>query len=184
MDFMKYWNYYVGIEKMFSKTLQFVFPSKENFETFSDEYTKIIFLCCSEIDSLLKLLIKLSGETLRENEQSMKFYSKYIEKDEQIKKCMFGINPFNALAGEGMNFSPFLSVNSSMKYGNLEWWKDYQLLKHDRLKNCYSGNLYNAVNSVIAYYILLVRLMDYVETYNNLTFADKHSKSSFFIPYV
>ncbi|MEG2464127.1 MAG: hypothetical protein RSA87_02955 [Malacoplasma sp.] len=179
---MKYWNYYVGIEKAFSETLQFVFPCKKNFGTFSDEYTKIIFLCCSEIDSILKTLMELSGANLKTNEQSMKFYSKFIENDEGIKKSLFGINPFNALAGDGMNFSPFLDVNSSIKYSNLEWWEDYQMLKHDRLKNCDRGNLFNAVNSLIAYYILLVRLMDFVESYDRLTFADKHSKSSFFLP--
>ena len=47
MTFEIYWSYYLSIEKMLVNTVQFVSPSEENENTYSDEFTKIILLSCS-----------------------------------------------------------------------------------------------------------------------------------------
>ena len=35
------------------------------------------------------------------------------------------------------NFSvtPFKNINANLPYANLNWWKDYQAIKHDRIHN-------------------------------------------------
>ena len=51
-----YGRHYRNIEEMFIKTIQYVSPTKENENTYSDEYAKIILLCGSEIDSIFRLI--------------------------------------------------------------------------------------------------------------------------------
>ena len=70
--FEMYWSYYLSIEKMMKNTSQYVTPSKQNSNTYSDEFMKIILLSCSEIDSILKVICKENGVVLDDKIYNMK----------------------------------------------------------------------------------------------------------------
>lgn len=52
----RYWNYAELINEELGKTAQYVEPDKENYNTYSLAYTKIILSACSEIEVVCKLL--------------------------------------------------------------------------------------------------------------------------------
>lgn len=52
------WNYFPTIEEDFIKTIPFVEPSKDNFDTYSTQYAKILLAAASETDTILKRLCK------------------------------------------------------------------------------------------------------------------------------
>ena len=59
--FSLYWSYYKMIEEKLISTNQYVTHTNDNGKCYSDEFTSIILLSCSEIDSILKeLLINLN----------------------------------------------------------------------------------------------------------------------------
>lgn len=184
MTFEIYWSYYLSVEKMLINTVQFVSPSEENKNTYSDEFTKIILLSCSEIDSILKLLCKLNNIILNDKEYNMKNYAKMLEKDKSIKRESYGPEYVSTINESFLVVTPFKDMDYKMKYAGLEWWKDYQFLKHNRMENAKRGNLINAIISVSAYYILMIKLMDYLDEFAGHDYVIEHNRSKFLIPCV
>ena len=45
-----YWGYYLSIEKLLENTRQYMSPSYDNKDIYSDEFSKIILLSYSEVD--------------------------------------------------------------------------------------------------------------------------------------
>ncbi|WP_212925839.1 hypothetical protein [Oceanobacillus sp. J11TS1] len=64
------------------------------------------------------------------------------------------------------------------------WWKDYQLIKHDRIKNVTKGNLLNAVNSVAAQFIILRELIEFIDESNGKEYIRKDYWSEYWVPVV
>ena len=177
-----YWGYYLSIEKMLEKTNQYVSPSYNNRNTYSDEFSKIILLSCSEIDSILKYLCKLDGIKSNRKYYSMEDYSKLLEKINNIKDI--GYCPFynSSLKEEALVVYPFARLNSEMQYANLKWWENYQKLKHNRLENVELGNLYNAVYSITAHYMILRFAMNYLDKNEDKNFVKDTHSSYYLIP--
>ncbi len=184
MTFEIYWSYYISIEKMLINTIQYVAPSNENKDTYSDEFAKIILLSCSEIDSILKLLCKLNGINLGNKQYNMFYYAKILEIDDEIKETTYAPGYVTTIDEKFLTVTPFKNVNSKLKYGGLKWWENYQLLKHDRMKNAKKGSLNNALFSLSAHYILMRLLMNYLNEYSGADYVKEHNVSNFLIPCV
>ena len=66
-DFLlRYWKYYIQIEKEFVETINYFSIDESNFNTYSDAYMKIMLQIGSEIDITCKLLCELLGEKLKD----------------------------------------------------------------------------------------------------------------------
>ena len=61
---------------MMKNTSQYACPSKQNKNTYSDEFMKIILLSCSEIDSILKVICKENNVMLKDKDYNMYEYAK------------------------------------------------------------------------------------------------------------
>lgn len=157
--FDTYLRYYKSIEKMFINTIQYVSPSLPNQYTYSDEYTKIILLCGSEIDSVLKYICILNKQIPTNKDYSMVDYSKFLESGFFIDKSY---TPTGFVTAKEKNIvaAPYKNISKGAKYAGLEWWRDYQAIKHNRMENAEKGNLKNATLLLVAYYILMLYLED------------------------
>lgn len=184
MTYEIYWSYYISIEKMLINTIQYVAPSKENKNTYSDEFTKIILLSCSEIDSIFKLLCKLNDLDIDGKKYNMSYYAKLLEKNRHIKSETYGSGYVTTVNESFLAVTPFENINSKLRYGGLEWWENYQCLKHDRMKNAKKGNLNTAISSLAAHYILMRLLIDFLDEYAGVEYVKEHNTSEFFIPCV
>jgi hypothetical protein len=184
MRFELYWSYYLSIEKMLSNTSQYVSPSSENKKTYSDEFTKIILLSCSEIDSILKLICKCKGIEYDQRKYNMNIYSEVLLQFKDIKKISYASNSNTSMNENSLSVTPFEKLNSNTKYGGLSWWEDYQSLKHNRLDNAEKGNLFNAVSSISAHYILLRFLIEFLDEYAGKSYVIDHNLSEYLIPCV
>jgi len=158
--FEMYWRYYLSIEKMMSNTAQYVCPSKMNENTYSDEFMKIILLSCSEIDSILKIICKENNVVLKDRKYNMSEYAKILINQDNIKESAYSPECATASIDDGIICFPFEDLDTTKPYAGLQWWEDYQKLKHDRLKNAELGNLKNAVYAITAHYVLLRILMN------------------------
>lgn len=177
-----YWGYYLSIEKMLEKTRQYVSPSFNNKDTYSDEFAKIILLSCSEIDSLLKYLCKLKRINKNGKHYNMQDYAKLLKKINNIKDI--GYCPFynSSLKEEALVVYPFATLEQEKNYANLVWWKDYQSIKHNRIENAELGNLHNAVSAIIAHYIILKYAMEYIDNKESRDFVKNTYSSYYLIP--
>ena len=178
-----HWQYYLSIENKLIKTNQFITHAEKNKDAYSDEFASIILLSCSELDSLFKQLCLHYGVKSRGKYFSMEDYAPIIEK---YSISEYGVSPSMRTLNdnEGIIILPFENINPLKPYGNVSWWKDYQSLKHDRIKNVSKGNLINALNSVAAQFIILRELIKFFEDPNEQSHLWKDYWTDYWIPCV
>lgn len=176
-----HWQYYLSIEKMLVKTNQYVTHSLRNQNTYSDEFASIILLSCSEIDSLLKQLCFNEGIKSTGKYYNMMDYSQAIKRHTDFGLAT-GVSTINE--DDGIVVLPFNNIDPSKPYGNVDWWRDYQSIKHDRIKNVAKGNLVNAVNAVAAQHIILRILTNFISKSEGQDYIKKEYFSEYWIPVV
>lgn len=181
--FEHYWSYYLSIEKMLKDTERYVAISYENKDTYSIEFTKIILLACSEIDSIFKIICKLKGDIKEDDKKyKMKAYAIILEEFDEQKEFTYTIASNTFIEEKVLAVAPFSELDKSKLYGGLSWWKDYQQLKHNRLQNAIKGNLFNALSSVVAYYILINILKEFLEEADGKEYVKEHNISEYLVP--
>ena len=167
---------------MFINTIKYVSPSKTNEKTYSEEYAKIVLLCGSEIDSILKLICKIEKVKPRNKDYNMNDYSDVIINKIKLDIETYTPNCMTTTNEKYMMITPFKTIKKGAPYGGLEWWKDYQSLKHDRVKNATVGNLKNAASLLIAHYILITHLINYLDESSGFNYVKEHNISNVLIP--
>ena len=141
-DLFHYWRYCLLIEGDLETTAKFVDIQRDNYATFSAEYSKITLLACSEIDVVCRLLCKEIEPSFKERNSNFESYAsiilnrfpKIVEFSLTVIYNKFEIKPF-----EDWKATPYSSPS---------WWKDYQGIKHSRHINFKKANLINALYSV------------------------------------
>ena len=141
-----YWNYYLLLEKKFLNTLDFVTLSEDNFETYSNEYTNIMYTIGAELENVLKTFCRFKSDEYR----TMKDYGKYIKENyPEILKMPV------AVQGKSLILKPFdLSKNTLESSNVLFWWQAYDNIKHSRLNSRKDGNLKNTLYMLSALFLL------------------------------
>lgn len=182
MTFEVYWSYYKSIENMFINTIQYVSPSITNKKTYSDEYAKIILLCGSEVDSILKLICKLEKQKPEKRDYSMNDYSKLIDSCKLLKEQFYCPECLTTTKEKYIVASPFEKIQIGVPYSGLDWWKDYQALKHNRMRNARKGNLKNVVSLLVAHYVLIRHLINYLGKNYGIDYVREHNVSNILIP--
>ena len=118
-----FWSQYLLIEDDFLLTTKYVTLEEDNENAYSNEYAKILLETGSEVDVVCKELCKLNdvksnnifdyGKTIK------KVFSGYGDVTIDIKLTHTRLQPWISWSGEDLD-SP-------------EWWKAYNIIKHDRL---------------------------------------------------
>lgn len=129
------------IEKM-QELLLFVEPSNEGLKSYSHKARELLFLACSDFESMLK---KYNfGKNERMND--------YIEIMKYIDLSKFKIQ----LVGYSKSYkcSPFENWNVKDPSKSLSWYYAYNQLKHNIDKNFHLATLENCINAISANIIL------------------------------
>lgn len=139
---LKYWKYYLSLEKDFMSLERYISFDEKNYETFSIEFIKQYQSICSEIDAIFKLIAK--GKKMDE-------YRKFLLDDEFYKKIKD--EKVTLVDNEKIILSPFSDLNYDK---SIDWWTNYNGVKHNRLEenNYINANFKNVLTSLAALYIL------------------------------
>lgn len=163
----KYWRYYLEIEKQFSLTMRYVEAVPYNYYTYSIEYTQLLMTICSEIDVLGKVIAQYCDSSFDYNKSDIRkwgliFQQNYSELQSKIVYFneRIEINPFKSWKYEvrqNRNGQNYMALSKSSK--QLFWWKNYNEVKHSRVKindgsNYKKANLKNVLYSLSALYIM------------------------------
>ncbi|XHJ04677.1 hypothetical protein ACFDBE_00445 [Staphylococcus epidermidis] len=181
--FSMYWSYYKMIEEKLISTNQYVTHTNDNGKCYSDEFTSIILLSCSEIDSILKeLLINLNISPKKIYYQMSDYANVLIKfKDKGIETVSTRIDVHD---NNNFNVTPFKNINANLPYANLNWWKDYQAIKHDRIHNVKKGNLANAITVLSAHFLIVRLLIHFIPEENGQSYLFEKTWSEYWIPAV
>ena len=126
-------------------------PTQENLQTYGNTIRNIIILACTEIDSMMKKILKNNGIILDDKEYTTKQYFK-LKEALRLGEYELQFKEFEHLG----IFSPFSKWESERPTQSLPWYDAYNKIKHDREANFQYANVKNALNSIVAYAILLI----------------------------
>lgn len=164
-----YWNYFLSLENDLNRCSKYVEFTEDNLSVYSTEILKLFFAASSEFEVIMKEI----GRKYK--------YSKILEarNDKNIN-----IETIKNLINENTNLRMMKEMPICLKYYNLtfspikeifnseSWWRDYNLVKHNRSKNYFRANLGNALKSTGSLFLANVFFYE-IENHNEkCTFND------------
>lgn len=160
-EFLKvYWKQYRLLERDLILTDDYVSIDKDNYNTFSTQYTKLLLTTCSEMDSIAELLCGSHGGKVPYGIKNK--LDELIKEYPNLKEYRVNMKyPYDI-----KNITPMIKFGDSIS----DWWQAYNDIKHRRTQSNEAGrynytkaNLKNVLYAMAALYILNRKLYDSLE---------------------
>jgi hypothetical protein len=133
----EHWRYFLALEQDVERTTRFVEPHPSNYRTFSIEFARLIISACSEVEVVAKVLCEAIDP--RATATNMDQYRTIIHKRyPRIHETIVEVPRFD------LRFEPWKEWGSGANPG---WWKDHQLVKHQRHKHFANADLEHCIVS-------------------------------------
>ncbi|MBI5030742.1 MAG: hypothetical protein HZB51_09460 [Chloroflexi bacterium] len=144
---------YVATEDMLSEFLQFV-PFDGNSKVWSSKLVTILLEACSQLGSLWEYQARKSPY-VRKRDLNIKDYFTYFGANVAPKWLVFW-------GEESEQIFPFDEWRNKVSYTEqtymeLEWWKTYNNLKHDRIAYRFEATLEKAIRALAGLYLAILR---------------------------
>ena len=157
-----HWKYYLVLEKDFLKTQRYVEidlggdtsyitntkgTNIGNSRTFSIEYLKQYQAICSELDTISKIICEYLG--YRDCKNIKEYTEVILDKYGDITSEVVEV-----LTLKHFELRPYEEWTKGEKYKSPTWWKNYNKVKHNRVKNYKNANLKNVISALSGLYLL------------------------------
>lgn len=138
------------LTELLDKILRTVFPNPSNFETYGFDIRNLIILSATEFEAQITGILKINEIKPSARNYTIIDFFKANEilrlSDYEVKFSRFPDIPTLS------PFSMWISETSS----KLEWYSNYNSIKHDREDNFHKARLIDLLNSISACYIILL----------------------------
>ncbi len=123
----------------------YVDPVKNNMSTYSLQIYQLFLKCCTEFENMCKLILSDNGYSLKNNSGIKDYY--------KINRLML-LDKYTCSSPYigSQKFTPFIDWTNGH---SLNWYQDYNSVKHNRTNEFAKANLNNVINSVAALDVLL-----------------------------
>ena len=143
-----HWRYFASLEDDLAVLSRFVELTEDNFGVYSVEIVRLYLSSCSEIDAVLKLICaEIAPEkkvgTITEYQAVISAYH-YAFFEEKV-----------IASNHGLEFVPWKDWAGG---ASPDWWKQHNVVKHNRSENYEKANLGNFLNALSALFVLLFYL--------------------------
>ena len=136
-----------------AEVFKVVAPHRKQFSVYGHTIRNIIILACTEFDARMQSILVSNGVHSTGRHFEMLDYYKLKE---ALKLDEYELSFYRY--GDLGTFSPFLKWESNEQ---LKWYKAYNHIKHDRERYFTEAKLFNAINSIMAYAIILIAQYGY-----------------------
>ncbi len=145
-----HWAYYVSLEDDLIETSRYVEICKDNFDTYSTQFTRLLLAAASEVDVVAKKLC-LQIDTSGTHKNINDYRKVIVPKFPAIPNMQMGIqwNP--------VRLKPWKSWEPPTS-SSPDWWQAYNDVKHKRNTHFKSANLRNALEAIAGLYCLVRHL--------------------------
>lgn len=142
---LHYWQYFVALEADLDRTTRYVEFTKENFQTFSVEFARLLLAAGSEVDVLAKVLCEA---------HSLEIAPKNIDGYRKALVARFRELPWLHIhvPRYGFHLLPWREWHDGT---NPAWWRAYNDVKHERGKKFPAATLHNALSAVAGLFTLV-----------------------------
>lgn len=146
---------YLNAERMLVEIFEYVEPGDDNATTYSFEMYTFLLRVCTEIESNFKEILMSNTYNVISNDLTMKDYFK-IEKSSKLSKYKVRYNNWRASDKTRVTYEmyPFLSFGN-VKPSSPEWYRSYNIVKHNREEELNHANLLNCINALAGLLVVL-----------------------------
>lgn len=130
-----------------------VAPSHKQLSVYGHAIRNIIILACTELDARMQSILANNGVSPDGKYFEMKDYFKLKE---ALRLDEYKLSFYRY--GDLGTFSPFSTWENNEQ---LYWYQAYNHIKHNREKHFFEAKLFNAVNAIMAYAIILIAQYGY-----------------------
>jgi len=153
-------QWYEQLEAELRNILSQLPPVPPNLDRYSFRLASIAVEACSIIDSLFRQSSVdpsvVDGKSVSRDDLTIVDFAILHSRDlrlPDLKSILLIARPQYVTP-----FRNWAAITSKQSYAPLDWWQDYNLLKHDRIENWEKGNLKLAIECVCALHQLITRL--------------------------
>lgn len=130
-----------------------VAPHKKQMSVYGHALRNAILLACTELDSRMQTILKTNAILpIGKYFQMIDYYQ--LRDALKLDQYVLSFHRFNDLG----TFSPFAQWKENTE---LSWYKAYNNIKHDREEHFSEAKLFNAINAVMAFAIILIAQYGY-----------------------
>jgi hypothetical protein len=146
MQWYPHWQYFLAIESDVEITTRYIQPTRDNFNTYSIEFARILLSAGSEIDVVAQVLCrKLDGQSGADN----------IEKYREQITAKYPLLPTMRVIVPRYGF--YLEPWRDWERGKTPlWWRSYNKVKHERDAHFSDANLQNTLLAVAGLFCLVL----------------------------
>jgi len=167
----KHWNYFLAVEAELLACARYVEFSHANYQSYSNEFSKLIVLAASEVDSIFNELCKLI-DPLSRAAKITEYHPILLAKFPLLSRCEVAIPRYQLI------LQPWKEWTEEKRP---DWWsKSYNKLKHQRHEHFSRATLEAVLNAVGAQFLAL-QLYHYVATGEHVS-VDLSMRSALFNP--
>lgn len=159
---------YYLLEKDLLRAFDFIEPADSNLMVHSHELYEILLRACTEVETNAKAILRANNYTKQSNFNITDFFK--LERACRLSEYRVTLPVWS---GKQYSWQPFLNWQNSH---TLEWYQDYNSVKHDRFVNFEHANLKNVLNAVTAVFILLFA------QFHVLAFHPFHVVTNYYLP--
>lgn len=143
-----HWNYFIALEEDLDRLARYVDLAGQNDQTFSIEIARLFLSASSEVDVVLKQLVKKHNPATTAG--SINAYFPDIN-----QHCPNFLNFEVLVPRYGLTLNPWSnwSANSPPI-----WWQDHNKVKHHRDEHYEKANLKNCLNAVAGLFVSVLHL--------------------------
>lgn len=167
-EFIKlYWKQYLSLERDLLESSEYVTIDSKNYGCFSNNYTKIFLMACSELDSISDVFADMIKNDLKLDIKIQRVFPAKIDLiNNPYPKFKDMAIITNEDIVEKLRYTPFRKFEENETD---DWWKDYNLVKHNRTElneggkyNYEKANLKNTMTALAALFLLCYLLSSYI----------------------
>ncbi len=157
-DLKLYINYLRQLELILEelhKVFLVVDPDRNNFKTYDNTIRNIIILACTEMDSLMRSILK-ENKYDGSNKQFTLFDYYCLLEPLRLKQYSLSLTYI-----QEVKLSPFSGWKPTDKSCFLDWYDAYNKIKHDRIKYFKKANISNALFAILGFATTLIAKYGY-----------------------
>lgn len=143
-------RYFKILEKEIIDILEYIELDSKNMFTYSLKIYKVFLSICTEIENNFKGIMYANNYNGGKN---LNMHYDYFKLEKILKLSEYKVNV--DLNDKKLEFEPFIFWKGKNSYRPLDWYQDYNFVKHNRSKNISKANLGNLMKSFCALYIIL-----------------------------
>lgn len=142
----------------------YITPSNRNKLTYSHRIYELFFRACTEFENNASSLLKANNYSVTKN---MNIKDDYFKINKALALDKYEVK-LNIWENSSLIIRPFLEW-SGTTYAPLQWYKDYNSVKHDRSNNFHLANLENLIKAVAGVAAILFAQFE-VEAFSPFTY--------------